>query len=81
MRHVSEGHNMCVSGGPGTGKTLLSMALVECLQALGKKALMTGTTGLSASQLPGEDFSAQCIRSAGWTLYPTGTKRSPAYGS
>ncbi len=52
MRRVSEGHNVCVSGGPGTGKTLLSMALVECLQALGKKLLVTGTTGLSASQLP-----------------------------
>ena len=53
MRRVSKGHNVCVSGGPGTGKTLLSMTLVECLQALVKKLLVTKTTGLSASQLPG----------------------------
>ncbi len=47
------GHNCCVLGPPGTGKTTLTVTVVEEMRRLGKNVIPCGTTGMSSSRLPG----------------------------
>lgn len=46
IESVSEGHNYLILGQSGTGKSFLLKTLKARLQTLGKKVVLTGTTGV-----------------------------------
>ncbi len=53
LHDVIAGADLLLSGKPGTGKTELIRDIAERQGALGKKVLMTASTGLAASNLDG----------------------------
>jgi DNA replication protein DnaC len=47
------GHNCCVLGQPGTGKTHLLRTVAARLSALGKQVVITASTGLASVNIGG----------------------------
>ena len=45
---IKSGHNIVISGGPGTGKSTLIKKIVRDLKDNGKHVCLTGSTGMAA---------------------------------
>lgn len=53
IESVSAGHNYLILGQSGTGKSFLLKTLKAKLQILGKKVVLTGTTGVASLNIGG----------------------------
>ncbi|KAK3087595.1 hypothetical protein FSP39_008051 [Pinctada imbricata] len=51
LKKAEEGHNLLITGPPGTGKTHVVAQIVERLLIDGKQVAVTSTTGISATIL------------------------------
>lgn len=63
---VVAGHNVCVVGQPGTGKTQLLLKLSAVLKAQGKRVTLTASTGIASVSIGGttiHKFSGKCHQS------------------
>ena len=61
MKVIEDGHNVCILGSPGTGKSHINGAAVEMLEASGKKVAVTASTGIAASNLSSGRLKAATI--------------------
>lgn len=48
---VVEGHNAVVGGQAGSGKSTILLELLNKLEGMGKRCLVTATTGMAAASL------------------------------
>ena len=51
IQAVKEGHNVCLLGGPGTGKTWVIKNVTKSLRQEGKVVCVTASTGIAALNL------------------------------
>ena len=51
---ILKGHNVCVLGQPGTGKTHLLLKLANVLNSKSKRVIKTATTGIASVNVGGQ---------------------------